>query len=64
MDPNAALDELRELARQLRDPQPEQVLDDLEDVGRMVELFEGLDTWLLKGGFLPDAWGRSDGARA
>jgi hypothetical protein len=56
MDPDAALNELRELAGRLRDPGPEQVLDDLEDVGRMAELVEALDGWLSRGGFLPAAW--------
>jgi hypothetical protein len=56
MDPDVALDELRELAEQLRDLGPEQALDDLGDISRMVELFNGLDGWLSKGGFLPAAW--------
>lgn len=63
MDPNAALAEIRQiLARRsrLENMSPEQWLDDMDDLLddqlRLLELVEGLDGWLSKGGFLPDAW--------
>lgn len=54
MDPNAALNELRELAAEClrnadtRDP----------NAVRVAELIEGLDGWLHGGGFLPARWER------
>lgn len=49
MDPNAALEEIRAL---IAASEPE----DLDD--RLVELIEGLDGWLTRGGFLPRQWAR------
>jgi hypothetical protein len=49
MDPNAALEELRE---KLADPNE----NDLEEISI---LFEGLDSWLCRGGFLPIPWQRA-----
>lgn len=46
MDPNATLKELRELLKRGMRP----------DLERARELFEALDEWILKGGFLPDDW--------
>lgn len=52
MDPNACLEELRALvAQQLKD----EPLDE-DQTNRLAELFDGLDEWLAKSGFLPDAW--------
>jgi hypothetical protein len=50
MDPNAALDQLRELLTG-----NDGSIDDYE---RAAEVFDGLDEWLSKGGFLPSAWER------
>lgn len=47
MDPNAALQKVREL---INDGDSADVL--------LVEAFEALDDWLSKGGFLPDDWAR------
>jgi hypothetical protein len=52
MDPNTTLRELREVAQRLRitgRPDP-------ADVDRAVELFDELDGWMCKGGFLPVQW--------
>lgn len=46
MDPNVTLSRLRELA-------------DNNDV-EWANLFESLDDWLSKGGFLPEAWAVDD----
>ena len=51
MDPNAALDELRSWVDGDLSGRPAQ-----ERADRMAELVDGLDQWLSKGGFLPDAW--------
>ena len=53
MDPDAALEELRDLKTS--------VLDDVNgadnaDARRLAELIDGLDHWLSTGGFLPGAW--------
>lgn len=66
MDPNAALEELRKLTRNLEKPATVIVLDngaqylseiDHEAVAnRIAELFDALDNWLVSGGFLPTAW--------
>ena len=52
MDPQASLDRLRELlvvGQDLRE----------EDVEEVAELFEALDDWLKRGGFLPREWSKS-----
>lgn len=51
MDPNEALVRLREWSTG-SDTVPLNVSD-------AMELFAGLDEWLSKGSFLPDAWTRS-----
>lgn len=54
MDPNATLAELRAL-----------VMDggaEFEDPQRAAELFNALDEWITRGGFLPAAWTRTAGA--
>lgn len=52
MDPNANLTELRALVAANIDR--EYVSD--HDTARMMELFDGLDGWLTKGGFTPAEW--------
>lgn len=50
MDPNAALAEIRDIVGRFnRD-------GGLVVDARLAELIDGLDGWLSKGGFLPDAW--------
>ena len=53
MDPNATLAELRLAATGYWTVPP----DDVEAAAlHVVELFEALDEWLSKGGFLPTVW--------
>ena len=63
MDPTACLKELREFARGLK-----QILDGEEkhgehlleiadtDLNHFLDLFDGLDGWMSKGGYLPAQW--------
>lgn len=53
MDPNVTLAEIR---RELADL--DAARDEFPDGNLLVELFEALDAWLRKGGFLPDDWDR------
>lgn len=62
MDPNAALADLRETTgwecgggQDREDASSMQVIDNADD---MASAFQGLDEWLSKGGFLPEAWAR------
>lgn len=48
MDPNTALAELRKYAMGSKE--------------EWALLFEGLDSWLLRGGFLPDDWAKAQEA--
>ena len=60
MDPNANLEELRELIA-LNANRPDGARDLRPDeVDRLCELVEALDDWLSKGGFLPSAWERGN----
>lgn len=60
MDPNATLKELRELAveqHRLEDSTDPKVTVRMATIaGRMAELVEALDGWLVAGGYLPTAW--------
>lgn len=49
MDPNATLARLRILAGNVS-------FLTLTETEEMAELFDALDTWMSKGGFLPAAW--------
>lgn len=51
MDPDVALKELRELTDKGMD------LSD-DEIERVVVLFQGLDNWISKDGFLPKEWRR------
>lgn len=51
MDPNAALEQIRRLVR-------DQLTACDGDGYELAEAFDGLDGWLSKGGFPPDAWTR------
>jgi len=46
MDPNETLKEIQKLA-ETADP---------SDMDRICELFQSLDAWIAKGGFLPAEW--------
>jgi hypothetical protein len=52
MDPDAALAQIREL---IIKQQTECELSE-SDAADLVELIDGLDEWLTKGGFLPTEW--------
>lgn len=56
MDPTANLYELREILNA-----PGAL--DADAVARVRELFDALDNWIGRGGFLPDDWKHADGAR-
>jgi hypothetical protein len=58
MDPDAALDELLALVDRIETLGGTRVPAAAfpEDVGRLIELVEGLDGWLTAGGFLPSRW--------
>lgn len=52
MDPNEALKELRMLMAHIRtDPEEEPLAED-----EAADLFDALDDWLSRGGFLPNDW--------
>ena len=52
MDPDEALRQLRALVKQILDGKPYSE----DDVGELAELFDGLDQWLVRGGFAPKTW--------
>lgn len=51
MDPNAALARLRELSVEINKDG-----GDYDLIAEMSTVFDGLDQWLSRGGFLPTAW--------
>ena len=53
MDPNANLNEQRELAAKIAKGD-----GDAYDAERLADLVEALDQWIAGGGFLPRAWER------
>lgn len=56
MDPNDALELIREALDRLRDPEE----SDWNDAAiTLAELVEALDEWLSKGGFMPAPWQES-----
>lgn len=66
MDPNANLREQRELVQSIHalidgcnedgtmTRESEESL--MHDASRLAELVEALDTWIMRGGFIPDDW--------
>jgi len=64
MDPNANLREQLEIARLVAEqdschPNKKLSQDDLVVLlDRLAELVEALHSWIVQGGFLPDAWAR------
>ena len=53
MDPDATLEELRELYNDWQDGNL-----DPDKAGDFVTLFDNLDNWIISGGFLPKEWQR------
>ena len=70
MDPDTNLEEQRLLAASIiekidtsyddeTDSLPREVEEDvIRDANRLAELVQALDTWLVRGGFLPKEWKR------
>lgn len=67
MDPDEALREIRSIIAEHEEAQDSEELgddDDNEDntahesidVPRLIDLIDGLDSWMMKGGFLPKSW--------
>lgn len=55
MDPDKCLETCRSLAKKiLQEADMERIHTDKGE--RLAELFEGLDTWISSGGFLPKDW--------
>ena len=52
MDPNEALKRIRKLVEGAVGPSAYNE----EQLAELAELFDGLDAWLSKGGFLPKDW--------
>jgi len=60
MDPEKALEELRELAKQIiAVEEGTHSFEIPEDAVEMAEKFQELDEWIMSGGFLPKDWRRS-----
>lgn len=53
MDPDEALRQLREEAARILEAADN---EEEADATRMAELFQGLDEWVVRGGFLPKDW--------
>ena len=58
MDPTETLRRLRELVTSVSVEAIEDVTALESDALELAECFEALDTWITKGGFLPNAWKR------
>lgn len=58
MDPNAALEQLREAIADAANP--DQYTDREVAIEQVAEYFEALDGWLTQGGFLPAAWSKGN----
>jgi len=59
MDPDAALARIRELASGIITGADSLEMDDYDlsiDGQDLAEAFQGLDEWIMKGGFLPKDW--------
>lgn len=56
MDPNATLEELRQLSAQLNGDIEGGNDSMSEDYEKFVSLFDALDVWLTQKGFKPDDW--------
>jgi hypothetical protein len=59
MDPTANLKEQRELAARILEIWDRGDHIDEVDASRLCELVEALDSWLMKGGHLPEDWERN-----
>ncbi len=58
MDPNATLQALRDLVQHTQTSDIAHINhEDCAD--RFADLFDGLDQWIMRGGFLPINWSKS-----
>lgn len=62
MDPNANLNEFRDLRDDIRTAEYRGEKVSMVDLFHVFELYEAMDTWLTKGGFLPRPWADALGA--
>lgn len=53
MDPDAALEEVRRIVARA----DAEGTDIVEDYNRLIDLIDGLDQWISRGGFMPKVWG-------
>lgn len=58
MDPNAALKHLRELVAEWESASDLDIARKADMLDDFIEHFDGLDSWLSHGGFLPRNWER------
>jgi hypothetical protein len=56
MDPDVTLARLRETVGNWQQKGADNLKDPIAEAQEMADLFEALDTWIAKGGFLPAAW--------
>lgn len=56
MDPDVALDDIREAVAEFEELSEDNFVDALRLADKIVERFRGLDEWIAKGGFLPKDW--------
>lgn len=60
MDPDEALRDARRAVRMYRDAMAGDMdgamMREAEAGGALVELFDALDEWITRGGFLPEPW--------
>lgn len=56
MDPDAALDELLDLANQAIRLSDHDIRPPSVDIARLAELVDALDSWLASGGLMPRRW--------
>jgi hypothetical protein len=56
MDPDEALRQIRKLVASLRDQIDDEKDPDSDEVFLLVDLFDGLDSWIRGRGALPESW--------
>jgi hypothetical protein len=56
MDPDAALETLRELVTEINENREQAIADPDWILTEFAESFEAIDNWLVSGGFLPADW--------
>jgi hypothetical protein len=64
MDPDAALEKLRELVTEINENREQAIADPEWLLIEFAESFEALDNWLVSGGFLPADWKKMGEIRA